>query len=139
LKKKLLPGADETLSAQIELLCAGSHEVTLFPTMAWTWAKDQFRTSRWMDVGLLWDHAYAVLGRMTRRTGDYVVLRNPFGDHPYRSRFARGEWKSGAALNGGEPVRLGRSGVFALPKRDFDRCFHRIGWVELPPDDEPGL
>lgn len=109
--------------------------VAKFPAMAWTWPRSHSLPSpKWGEAGLLWDHAYALLGRMHRSGGDYVVLRNPFGTNPERAHFPGGTWPEGKAANGGVKVELDRHGVFACPTAIFDRFFHRTGWVELPAD-----
>jgi hypothetical protein len=128
-----VPYAAQPFSAKLAPLMA--HGVARFPTMAWTWPRSaSLRRPQWAQAGLLWDHAYALLGLMHAAGGDYVVLRNPHGANPDRPHFPGGTWPEGTAANGATPVDLGRHGVFACPAAIFDRFFHRAGWVELPAD-----
>ena len=128
-----VPYATQPLSAKFMPLMP--QNVTRFPTMAWTWPRSHSLPGpKWREAGLLWDHAYALLGHMHATGGDYVVLRNPFGTNQDRPHFPGGMWPEGNAANGGTPVELGRHGVFACPTAIFDRFFHRAGWVDLPAD-----
>jgi hypothetical protein len=99
--------------------------------MAFTWWRSRsLPWPRWQEAHLLPEHCYAVLGRMARRNGDYVILVDPFGTHANARGYARGAWNAGAPRNLGEPVQLGHRGAFAIPATWFDRLVHRVCWVE---------
>lgn len=120
---------EDALTAVLARLCDG--ELTKHPTMAFTWWRSRsLPWPRWQEARLLPEHCYAVLGRMSRRTRDYVVLVDPFGTHPNARGYARGSWAAGAVRNFGEPVHLGHRGTFAIPAAWFDRLVHRLCWVE---------
>jgi len=122
-------GGEAALTAVLARLCDG--ELTRHPTMAFTWWRSRsLPWPRWQEARLLPEHCYAVLGRMSRRNGDYVILVDPFGTHANARGYARGAWNAGAPRNLGEPVQLGHRGAFAIPAAWFDRLVHRVCWVE---------
>jgi len=110
--------------------------MTRYPIMAWTWPQQHpaIDATLWAASGLLWDHAYAVLGTVEDHGDRHLVLRNPFGINAKPAGWREGEWRDGAPRNGGVPIPLNRNGVFALSADRFDYWFHRTGWVESPPD-----
>jgi hypothetical protein len=117
-------GDAATLFSDLVSRCDAS--LTRFPTMAWTKST--------VSPGLVQDHAYSVLGTLSRDERQYVVLRKPYGVNARTASFAGGEWDEGAPRNGGQPVTLDANGVFALPESDFDASFDGLGWVEVPED-----
>lgn len=121
---------DGSLAAALLPLCEA--RITRHPAMAWTHDRSERRD--WPDSGLVANHAYAVLGLLSRGHRDYVVLRNPYGKNAHHAHFARGEWSEGAPRNDGQPVALDEHGVFAIDDDAFDRWFTKIGWVEVPRD-----
>ena len=108
------------------------HSLTRFPTMAWTHPRNERRD--WAESGLVNEHAYAVLGLLSRGDRHFVVLRNPYGKNVRRPHFAAGEWGEGAPRNDGQPVALDEHGVFAIGDKSFDRWFSGLGWIQVPSD-----
>lgn len=126
---------ESPLTAALARLCDG--ELTRHPTMAFTWWRSRsLPWPRWQEARLLPEHCYAVLGRMSRRSGDYVILVDPFGTHAHARGYAGGSWSAGAPRNLGEPVQLGHRGTFAIPAAWFDRLVHRLCWVETPGSEQ---
>jgi len=121
---------DGSLFANLLPLCEAS--LTRHPTMAWTCTRAKRRG--WAESGLVSEHAYAVLGLLSRDHRNYVVLRNPYGTNAHHAHFVHGEWNEGAPRNAGQPVALSEHGVFAIEEKAFDRWFAKIGWVDVPRD-----
>jgi hypothetical protein len=107
--------------------------VTVHPTMASTQDQtDDMATMGldWHTAGLHDSHAYALLGRMTQRDADYVVLRNPWGTSDDKNpAYAQDAWRPGPGPNGMDTVVLNQAGVFAIPVRWFEACFSRVDFV----------
>lgn len=133
-------GAGDSMFAIVSALCPDG--VPTFPTIACSEeAGDEPGPAgrrRWRAAGLLWNHAYTVLGIVERARRAYVVLRNPFGLNPARDAHASGRWQPAAGPPGDNAVRFAQDGVVAVPRPQFNAFFRRIGWVELPPDPPPG-
>jgi len=106
--------------------------VTAAPTMAWTWdTVESMKGLGWKSTGLHANHAYAVLGTVSKNDRTYVVLRNPWGRAPYcPGAHATGPWAPGAGPCGAPEVLLNRAGVLALRADWFDTCFAQVGWVD---------
>lgn len=124
------PDAHDSLSAKLAELCDGA--LVRHPTMASTY--DAYERRDWGRAKVVPGHAYSVLGLMSHRGGEYVILRDPYGTNAHAPRARVGEWEDGASRNGGSPVTLDEHGVFACDRNRFDRCFKALGLVELPPD-----
>jgi hypothetical protein len=109
-----------------------ARRVTREPTMAWTWDDvSMMKGLGWKTTGLVHNHAYAVLGIMSWKGGDHVVLRNPWDRNPLcASGYAIGTWKPGGGSSGVPEVELNRHGVFAIRADWFDKCFAQVGWVQ---------
>jgi len=119
-------------AATVGRRCDTPRRVTREPTMAWTWENVQLMKGLgWKTTGLAHNHAYAVLGIMSWKGSDHVVLRNPWGRSPYRADgYATGTWKPGDGASGAAEVELNRNGVFAIRADWFDKCFAQVAWVE---------
>jgi len=107
--------------------------VTRTPTIASTLPVPTSKKD-FVDAKLVRNHAYAVLGLMSKGGNNFVVLRNPFGHNDRIADSPTGDWAAGAPRNGGAPVVLGRNGVFALSEARFNACFHIVDGVDLPSD-----
>lgn len=110
--------------------------LTRTPMMAWTKSKQEPGAAElaWHESTLVPSHAYAVLGLLADNRGNFVVLRNPFGNNDRIADSPTGAWDAGASRNGGEAVSLDQHGVFALDEARFNAFFHAVDWLELPPD-----
>ena len=106
------------------------------PTMAWTLAKEDANppAPAWIESTLIQGHAYAVLGIVTTNGSNFVVLRNPLGQNAVVAGSPTGEWSAGAVRNGGVPVALDQSGVFAVSEERFNAFFRGVDAVDLPPE-----
>ena len=109
-----------------------SRGVTRVPMMAWCGEKENARKGSpgWAETGLFHHHTYAVLGVMTKKAGEYVVLRNPYGCSVHRDRYAAGVWKPGKGPHGDPEVFLDLNGVSAIPVDWFNDVMTNVGWVE---------
>ena len=111
--------------------------VTVQPTMATTHTEFDVDSMKakgltWDSTGLVFGHAYAVLGLMKQGDTEYVVLRNPHGvSKTGVSGYAKEAWVPGAGANGEPTVQLDQNGVFGLPVDWFEACFGRVDWVDV--------
>jgi hypothetical protein len=127
--QSLEPPLFDSLAARC---CPRGGQRVSVPAMAWTYdeAYDEVQPHI-AQADLVAHHAYAVLGWLARAGDAYVVLRNPHGVAARNAAYASGEWQPDGD---GESIELGRDGVFALPRKDFELCFEHLGWVESVPD-----
>jgi hypothetical protein len=141
-----LPATGRGLAAQLDPVLPPGASATSMPSTAWTWpdthAVWQIDAQAVHDVngqkmddfiGLVPNHAYAVLGRAVVDGAAYVFLRDPHSKDLQRPRWLQAQvWEAQFADGRREQVALNRDGVFGLHVDDFDRYFDRLAWARVP-------
>ena len=82
-----------------------------------------------MDTGLIFNHAYTVLGAVTLSNGQKLIkLRNPWGREEYKGNWSDTDSRWTDALRAEVNIESNvDDGIFFVPLEDFQIAFARIG------------